>query len=394
MKVIEGKYNNAVIFTDNIEEKAAQQIKELCNQRFASGSRIRIMPDVHAGAGCTIGTTMTIQDKIVPNLVGVDIGCGMHVSRIKRTKVDFTRLDRVIRAYVPSGFSVRAVPHDYNACVDIDKLHCKQHLNLERARLSIGTLGGGNHFIEINLDGNDNLYLVVHSGSRYLGKQIAEYYQEATARTISQHVCGETINRLKAEGRQKEIQKHLKQAKAAVGKDLAYLEGEAFTAYVHDMRIAQKYAEYNRKAIAEVITREMGFQVEGNFSTIHNYIDLDNMILRKGAISAKAGEVVIIPINMRDGSIIAVGKGNEEWNQSAPHGAGRLMSRMQARRALSLEDFKRSMAGIYTTSLSKDTLDEAPSAYKPMDEIMANMEPTVEIHTTIRPIYNFKASGD
>lgn len=267
-------------------------------------------------------------------------------------------------------------------------------MNLERARLSIGTLGGGNHFIEFNVDDEDELYLVIHSGSRYLGKQIAEHYQDRAAREINHEINQKIIARLKAEGREKEIQGELKAATEGINKALAYLEGAAFEEYVNDMRIAQQYAEYNRKAIAEVIVRKMGFQVDGSFSTIHNYIDLDAMILRKGAISAKKGETVIIPINMKDGSIIAIGKGNEDWNQSAPHGAGRLMSRKQARQSISLDEFKELMMGIYTTSVSGDTLDEAPSAYKPMDEIIANMKPTVEIHKIIRPLYNFKASGD
>jgi len=394
MQVIAGKYNQAVVFTDKVEGKAAEQILELCNQEFACGSRIRIMPDTHAGAGCTIGTTMTVSDKIVPNLVGVDIGCGMHVSRIKRIKVDFARLDSVIRAFVPSGFNVREKPHEYYAMVDIDKLHCKLHLNLERASLSVGTLGGGNHFIEMNVDEDDKLYLVIHSGSRYLGKQIAEHYQDQAGRAVSGNKYEHIIRELKSQGREKEIQQALKEAKSKVNKELAYLEGVAFEEYIHDMRIAQEYAEFNRKAIAEIIIREMRFIDEGSFTTTHNYIDTDEMVLRKGAISAKNGEVVIIPINMRDGSIIATGKGNADWNNSAPHGAGRLMSRMQARRQLSLDDFKQSMDGIFTTSVSNDTLDEAPSAYKPMDEIIANMEPTVQIMNLIKPIYNFKASEE
>lgn len=394
MKLIEGRYNQAVVFTDNIESKAAQQIQELCNHAFTSGSRIRIMPDTHAGAGCTIGTTMTIRDKIVPNLVGVDIGCGMHVSRLKKTKIDFARLDSVIRSFIPYGFNVRETPHEYNANVNIDELYCVRNLNVERARLSIGTLGGGNHFIEVNAADDDELYLVIHSGSRYLGKQIAEHYQSRASKEIANWISEGIINKLKAEGREKEIQQQLKAAKAGISKELAYLEGPAFDEYIHDMQIAQQYAEYNRKAIAAVIIREMGFRVDDNFTTIHNYIDTNEMILRKGAISAKKGEVVIIPINMRDGSIIAAGKGNDDWNRSAPHGAGRLMSRSQARRELSLDEFKQSMAGVYTTTVSGDTLDEAPAAYKPMEEIVANMEPTVEIKKVIRPLYNFKASDD
>ena len=394
MKVIDGKYNQALVYTDKIEGLAEQQVKNLCDHSFVTGSRIRIMPDAHAGAGCTIGTTMTISDKIVPNLVGVDIGCGMHVTRLMRTKVDFAKLDNVIKTHVPYGFDVRALPHEYNADVNLDDLHCKKHLNLERARLSIGTLGGGNHFIEVNADEDGGLYLVIHSGSRYLGKQIAEHYQERAGKEMTGVLCGEIIGRLKSEGREKEIQREIKAAKAGISKELAYLEGQSFEDYVHDMSIAQRYADLNRRAMAEVIIREMGFRTEGSFTTIHNYIDQDEMILRKGAISAKKGELVIIPINMRDGSIIATGKGNEDWNKSAPHGAGRVMSRSQARRVLSMEDFRQSMAEVYSSTVTGDTIDEAPAAYKPMEEIIAAMEPTVEINNIIRPLYNFKASGD
>jgi RNA-splicing ligase RtcB len=318
----------------------------------------------------------------------------MHVTRLKRTKIDFAKLDNVIRAHIPYGFDVRALPHEYNAAVNLDGLRCKKHLNLQRARLSIGTLGGGNHFIEVNADEDGELYLVIHSGSRYLGKQIAEHYQERAGKEMTGALCDEIIGRLKSEGREKEIRREIKIAKAGISKELAYLEGKSFEDYLHDMRIAQRYADLNRRAIAEVIIHEMGLRTEGSFTTIHNYIDLDEMILRKGAISAKKGEVVIIPINMRDGSIIATGKGNEDWNKSAPHGAGRVMSRSQARRMLSIEDFRQSMAGVYSTTVTGDTIDEAPAAYKPMEEIIAAMEPTVEINNIIRPLYNFKASGD
>ncbi|MFZ5967166.1 MAG: RtcB family protein [Bacillota bacterium] len=391
---IKGKYNTAKVFTDHVEEKAAEQILELCNQEFAKESILRIMPDTHAGAGCTIGTTMTIKDKIVPNLVGVDIGCGVFVSMLEKTKVDFEKLDKMIRTFVPSGFNVRKTPHEYNAFIDLDGLKCKEHVDVKRARLSIGTLGGGNHFIEMNEDEEGNLFLVIHSGSRHLGKQIAEYYQDRAAKEIVRKSNDDIIAELKAEGRSKEIQREIEKEKVKINNALSYVEGKTFHEYLNDMGIAQRYAEYNRKAMAEVIIREMGFHVIDSFTTIHNYIDLDHMILRKGAISAKKGETVIIPMNMRDGSIIATGKGNTDWNQSAPHGAGRLMSRKQARRSLSLEEFKNSMNGIYTTSLSMDTLDEAPLAYKPMEEIMEHVHETVEINSIIKPIYNFKASGD
>ncbi len=394
MKRIKGQFNEAVVFTDNVEDIAYQQIKELCNQEFVRDSLIRIMPDTHAGAGCTIGTTMTIKDKIVPNLVGVDIGCGMFVSMIQKTKVDFAKLDQVIRRLVPSGFEVRNSPHEYNRFVELDGLKSKQHLNLNRAELSIGTLGGGNHFIEMNKDEDNNLYVVIHSGSRYLGKQIAEYYQKQAIAGIVKGNNEKIIEELKAQGRRNEIQTEIEKQKQTINPALAYVEGDLFQAYLHDMRIAQKFAEFNRKAIANVIISEMGFSVIDSFTTIHNYIDLDEMILRKGAISAKKNEVVIIPINMRDGSIIATGKGNVDWNHSAPHGAGRLMSRRQAKKSLSMAEFKKSMDGIYTTSLSRDTLDEAPSAYKPMGEIIENIRDSVEINKIIKPIYNFKASEE
>ena len=363
MIIIRGKYNEAVIFTDDLEETARNQIQELCDQEFARGSRIRIMPDTHAGAGCTIGTTMTVTDKVVPNLVGVDIGCGMLVHELKHDTIDFAGLDRVIRTYIPSGFAIRRTPHEFARKVPIDQLKCLPYVNAERARLSIGTLGGGNHFIEVDRDDDGNLYLVVHSGSRHLGKQIAEHYQ---------HLAGS----------------------GKANRALAYLEGQDFLDYIHDMRIAQQYADANRRAIARTILWEAGLVSIREFSTVHNYIDLDTMILRKGAISARKGELVLIPMNMRDGSIMAVGKGNKEWNYSAPHGAGRLMSRRQAHRTLSMNDFLAAMTGIYTTTLTPDTLDEAPAAYKPMEEIIRNMGDTVEIIRIIKPVYNFKAAED
>ncbi|MCG8502865.1 MAG: RtcB family protein, partial [Firmicutes bacterium] len=295
---------------------------------------------------------------------------------------------------VPSGFDVREIPHEYTEYIDIESLRCREYMDLKRARLSIGTLGGGNHFIEMNKDDNGNIYLVVHSGSRYLGKQIAEYYQDRATKAMIRKSNDKIIAELKQRGKAREIQGEIKKRKEGFNGALSYVDGQAFDDYIHDMGIAQKYAGYNRKAIAEVIIREMGFNVIDSFTTIHNYIDLDEMMLRKGAISANKGEKVIIPINMRDGSILATGKGNADWNQSAPHGAGRLMSRKQAKLNLSLEEFKKSMDGIYTTSLSMDTLDEAPFAYKSMEEIIDNIQDTVEINRIIKPIYNFKASGN
>lgn len=363
MKTIRGKFNEAVVFTDQLEEMAEKQIQELCDQEFVRGSRIRIMPDAHAGAGCTIGTTMTISDKVVPNLVGVDIGCGMLVHSLKRPQVDFFLLDRIIRAHVPCGHAVRSTAHGLSRQVPIKELKCLAYVNAERGKLSIGTLGGGNHFIEIDRDDDGNLYLVVHSGSRHLGKQIAEHYQRLAG-------------------------------KNQANKALAYLEGKEFDDYIHDMRIAQQYAAVNRQAIAEVIMAEAGLVSVGQFSTVHNYIDLDTMILRKGAVSARQGERLLIPMNMRDGSIIAVGRGNKDWNYSAPHGAGRLMSRRKAFKTLSMQEFRETMTGIFTTTLTPDTLDEAPAAYKPMEEILQYIHDTVEVVQIIRPVYNFKAAED
>jgi len=392
---IEGKYNTAKVFTDNIESEAIAQIVELCNQEFVKDSVIRIMPDAHAGAGCTIGTTMTISDKIVPNLVGVDIGCGMETIKLKQREIDFEKLDNVIYNYIPSGFDIRKKQHKYAENVDFNSLACKNHVNLERARLSIGTLGGGNHFIEVNKDNNGSLYLIIHSGSRHLGKQVAEYYQELAYKELTDagRMKAEIIKKLKAEGREKEIPDEIQKIRPVkISKQLAYVHGESYNNYLHDMKIVQQYAVYNRKAIVDEIINRMGLETEEQFTTIHNYIDLDSMILRKGAISARNGERVLIPVNMRDGSLICIGRGNKDWNYSAPHGAGRLMSRRKAKETISLEEFKKSMEGIYTTTVGRSTLDECALAYKPMDEIISNIQDTVEIVDIIKPVYNFKAS--
>jgi len=375
MLEIKGIHNIAKVFTDNLENEAVAQIQELCDQEFVQGSRIRIMPDAHAGAGCVIGTTMTITDKVVPNLVGVDIGCGMETVRLRQKKIDFKQLDQVIYKHIPAGFDVRQKEHKYSAKIDLKRLFCHKHVNLERARLSIGTLGGGNHFIEINQDSQGGLYLVVHTGSRHLGKQVAEYYQ---------NLAYEELTRKGKEKRKSGVIK--------ISKHLAYLQGESFQDYIHDMKIVQQYAVYNRQAIVDEIISRMGFEVEDRFMTIHNYIDLPNMILRKGAISAQQGEKVLIPMNMRDGSLICRGKGNPDWNYSAPHGAGRIMSRRKAKGVISLTEYQNSMEGIYTTTVNKATLDECALAYKPMEEILQNIQETVEVIDLIRPLYNFKAA--
>lgn len=405
MQLVEGKHNTAKVFTDVVDEKSLQQIKILCDQEFTSGARIRLMPDVHAGAGCTIGTTMTIKDKIVPNLVGVDIGCGMETLMIHKDseaaqKFDPAQLDMIIRKNIPCGFDIRKFEHQYVAEVEWDNI--KGIYNKHRAQLSLGTLGGGNHFIEADKDEEGNLYIVVHSGSRHAGLEIAEYYQEMAWRQLNGKTKADLdamISQLKAEGRETEIEaKRVEmnaQIKTQIPKDLAYVSGYLFDDYINDMRIMQHFAMLNRKAMINTISIGLHLKKEeivDQFTTIHNYIDTENMILRKGAVSAQKGEKLLIPINMRDGSLICLGKGNEDWNCSAPHGAGRVMSRMKAKKELSMEEFKAEMSGIYSTTVTKETLDEAPMAYKTMDDIVANIGPTADILNVIKPIYNFKAA--
>ena len=404
MKLVEGKYNTAKVFTDVVEEKSLQQIKTLCDQEFTSGAKIRLMPDVHAGAGCTIGTTMTIKDKIVPNLVGVDIGCGMETLMIHKdseaaVNFDPAKLDKVIRKNIPSGFDIRKFQHNFVDEVEWDKI--KGTYNKHRAKMSLGTLGGGNHFIEADKDEDGNLYIVVHSGSRHAGLEIAEYYQEMAWKQLNGRTKADIdamICRLKEEGRQIEIEAQMaamnKQIKTLVPKDLAFVSGYLFDDYINDMRIMQHFAMLNRKAMVNTISIGLHLKEEeivDQFTTIHNYIDTENMILRKGAVSAQQGEKLLIPINMRDGSLICIGKGNEDWNCSAPHGAGRVMSRTQARKGLSMDEFKAEMSGIWSSTVTKGTLDEAPMAYKTMDDIVANIGPTADIVNVIKPIYNFKA---
>lgn len=400
MLELQGKFATAKVFTDVVDNESISQVINLLNQPYAEGAHVRMMPDIHAGAGCTIGTTMTIKDKICPNLVGVDIGCGMETIKIKENHIEPQRLDTVIRDGIPSGFSIREKAHRFASKIDLTELYCAKQVNIDRALCSIGTLGGGNHFIEADKDDGGNIYIVVHSGSRHLGLQIANYYQEAAYKALtsySQEEIDAVIAQLKAEGRQKEIQKVLKQLKSKhspVPKPLAYVEGELFDQYIHDMKIAQQYAELNRRAMMDVIVKGVGLHVVEQFTTIHNYIDVDNMILRKGAVSAQAGERLLIPINMRDGSLICTGKGNEDWNCSAPHGAGRLMSRSAAKETFTVSEFKKQMDGIYTTSVGRSTLDECPMAYKNMADIVDNIDPTAEINAIIKPIYNFKAGDD
>ena len=398
---IRGKYNQAKIFTDVVDSASIAQVQELCNQEFTAQSRIRLMPDIHAGKGCTIGTTMTIADKVVPNLVGVDIGCGMETVRIRESRMELEKLDKLIYSRIPSGFSIREKAHRYLDKIDLSQLYCAGHVDLLRAEKSIGTLGGGNHFIEVDKDDEGNLYIVVHSGSRHLGVEVASYYQDQGYRVLNRTDEASVkafVEQLKAQGREKEISKELKKLKntkrTSVPRELAYVQGALFEQYIHDMKLVQQFAMLNRQAMMDEILKGMKLHVEEQFTTIHNYIDTDHMILRKGAVSAQAGEQLLIPINMRDGSLICVGKGNADWNFSAPHGAGRLMSRAQAKQSFTVSEFKKQMAQIYTTSVNKTTLDECPMAYKGMDAILDNIGPTAEVVKIIRPIYNFKAGEE
>ena len=397
---LQGKYNTAKVFTDDIDNAAISQVISMLNEPGMEGSTIRIMPDVHAGKGCTIGTTMTLHDKVVPSLVGVDIGCGMLTIKLKEKSINYKELDKCILKNVPSGMNVRTTAHEYLKNTHIDDLLCKDSLNMDRVIKSVGTLGGGNHFIEIDKSVNDELYLVIHTGSRYLGKQIAEYYQDKAEKQIRNNDVDRKnerqsiINTLKSQGKADEISEALKELNKEGNINFPYCEGDLFNAYIHDMKIAQEYAYWNRMAIANEITKGMSLTIDNIFETIHNYIDMDSMILRKGAISCRNGEQVLIPMNMRDGSLLCIGKGNPDWNYSGPHGAGRILSRSQAKDMINIEDFTDTMSGIYTSSIGRSTLDESPFAYKPIDEIKENIKDTVEIIDTISPTYNFKACDE
>lgn len=410
--MIEIKKNNGgdpvIVYAETFEHEAYEQVKKLANYEPYRGSKIRIMPDAHAGKGCTVGTTMTLDGAVTPNLVGVDIGCGMLCAELnltvkEATSDEFLRsLDETIHNFIPAGFAI----HDraWARCNELDNLLCWSSSDLTRAVRSVGTLGGGNHFIELNVsDTTGKVYLVIHSGSRNLGVQVCKFYQDLAfksrneMKTIKKQITDEVIARCKAEGRKKDIQKELDIALANVqkpscDKELAHLTGSDFNNYIHDMEIVQNYAMLNRATMLNIITSKMNIHVVDSFETIHNYIDTKNMILRKGAVSAQAGETLLIPMNMRDGSLICVGKGNSDWNYSAPHGAGRLMSRGQAKKNISMNDYIQSMEGIYTTSVNYSTIDESPMAYKNTEEIMRCIEPTVDIIDIIRPVYNFKAA--
>lgn len=394
MKIIKTNSGREVkIFAETFEYEAYEQVKRLVNYEAYQNSTIRIMPDSHAGKGCTVGTTMTITDKVTPNLVGVDIGCGMLTIELKDKYIDCEKLDSVIRAKIPNGFNVH---EKQKATFDFESLICAKQVDLERALLSIGSLGGGNHFIEVDYsEKNDRYYLVIHSGSRKLGGDVCKYYQDLAFQGANEmkQVREALIQRLKSEGRMCDIESEIKKLKKPIAdKELAHLSGDNFRSYLNDMEIVQRFAVLNRKTMAAIIIKEMGFQEVSRFETIHNYIDFRRMILRKGAVSAELGEKLLIPINMRDGSLICMGKGNEDWNYSAPHGAGRLLSRSKAKEMLSMDEFVKSMNGIFTTSVCTDTIDEAPQAYKSIEEIKSAITDTVDIIDTIKPIYNFKAN--
>ena len=384
------------IFARTVEDEASRQILAMSESKAYQGCTIRIMPDCHAGAGCTVGTVIKVGECVVPNTVGVDIGCGMLVAEFKNLSLNLQKLDEVINTLIPSGFNIHESP-----VAEFEPLHrllCIEAIDISQAQRAIGSLGGGNHFIEANRDEEGNTYIVIHSGSRNLGVRVCKYYQEKAARDMTDvsSQIRELIAQMKAEGREREISEAIKTiVRPEVKKELAYLSGKGLTAYLNDMAIAQEYARLNRETMLGIICRAMGITPDSLFQTIHNYIEQDGeeVILRKGAVSAKAGETLIIPMNMRDGSLICVGKGNSDWLCSAPHGAGRLMSRTEAHESITLEQFEASMQGIYTTSVCAETIDESPMAYKPMQEIIDCIHPTVDIRKIIKPIYNFKAKG-
>ena len=398
--IIQGKVASAVVYANVIEDKAIEQIRRMCDYDFAKDSRMRIMPDVHAGKGCTIGTTMTISDKVVPNMVGVDIGCGMYTVRLDAREIDLARFDAAAHA-VPSGMNVWEGRRER---FDLEPLRCFRVLkDTRRLQRSLGTLGGGNHFIEIDRASDGALYLVIHSGSRNLGKQVAEHYQQLAVELNQGREAyfkkrDALIAEYKAAGRRREIQAALEQlywtkTPMTVPEDLCYVYGEYLQDYLHDVEICQHFARRNRELIAEVLLSSTGLSGGEAFHTVHNYINTQEMILRKGAIAAHDGEKVLIPINMRDGSVLAVGRGDPEWNYSAPHGAGRVMSRMAARETLDMATYVEAMRGVYTTSVCPDTIDEAPMAYKSIEDIVGVIRDSVDVIDIMKPIYNFKASG-
>ena len=398
MLEIKGKVNTAICYAKVIEDEAVEQIRRMCDYDFTEGSRIRIMPDVHAGAGCTIGTTMTVRDKAVPNIVGVDIGCGMYTVRLAEREINLEKLDEAAH-FIPSGMNVWEGRQEH---FDLTELRSYRALkDTRRLERSLGTLGGGNHFIEVDSTADGTKYLVVHSGSRNLGKQVAEHYQHLAidlSKGKDEYFAKRDalIAEYKAAGRKAEIQEALKQLKwntreSEIPEDLCFVYGQYLEDYLFDVEICQSFARRSRELMGEILLERSGLTALDSFHTIHNYIDTNEMILRKGAIAAHAGEKVLIPINMRDGSVLAIGKGNPEWNFSAPHGAGRIMSRTAAKANLDMEEYRREMAGIYTTSVSEATIDEAPMAYKSLEDIIGVISDSVDVIEVLKPIYNFKA---
>ncbi|MBQ6158133.1 MAG: RtcB family protein [Thermoguttaceae bacterium] len=398
MLEIKGKVSTAICYAKVIEEEAVEQIRRMCDYEFTAGSRIRIMPDVHAGKGCTIGTTMTIADKAVPNVVGVDIGCGMYTVDLGRAEIDMKEMDAAAH-FIPSGYDVWEGRQER---FDLTALRCYRELrDTRRLERSLGTLGGGNHFIEIDLAADGTKYLIIHSGSRNLGKQVADLYQRLAVdlNTGKEEYFAKRdalIAEYKASGRRAEIDGALKELRwnkrrGTIPEDLCFVYGKYLDDYLRDVEICQRFARRNRERMAEIIVGRLGLEAGAAFHTVHNYIDTGEMILRKGAIAAHKGEKVLIPINMRDGSVLAIGKGNPEWNDSAPHGAGRTMSRTAAKARLDMDEYRREMAGVYTTSVSESTLDEAPMAYKSLDDIVGAIRESVDVVEVLKPIYNFKA---
>ena len=377
---IRGKYNTAIVYAGRTDQESVAQVMTMCNTPYLAESRIRMMPDMHAAEGCTVGTSMTITGKANPAWVGGDIGCGMQVYKLREREIDCAALDALIRAEIPSGASIFPTENKAVRALNLQELICYDQIRHKTVEASLGTLGGGNHFIEVDRDTDGALYLVIHSGSRRLGRDVANYWQN------------EAFCQVNGFDPKLFARKKVDISKAAVRKDLSYLEGDALAGYLHDMDIAVAYARRSRECMGEAILNGLGLHAVERFATIHNYIDTKHGILRKGAVSAQKGETLIIPINMRDGSLICVGKGNPEWNFTAPHGAGRMMTRSQAKTEISIDAYRAAMEGVYTTSVSESTLDESPMAYRGIDEILDVIEDTAEVTALLTPVYNFKAS--
>ena len=408
---INGKHNKCKVFTEDIDSSTIGQLTALCNVEVYKENTIRVMPDCHAGIGCVVGTTMTLIGAVTPNLVGIDIGCGMLAIKLKEKRVDLPKFDSIVRSEICAGRDARRKIYTKSTEIDLDKLYCKDKnapLRIDNAYASIGTLGGGNHFIELDKDTDGNIWLVIHTGSRHLGIEVCNWYQKQAYKELKDIENGgsvgikrlELANKLKAEGKQQFIERELKRfdkeykpKEPSISYEMAYCTGSLFEMYIHDMEIVQHYASVNRHGIARIILKSAKLHCDDKFETIHNYIDIKNMILRKGAVSAQSGERLIIPINMRDGSLLCTGKGNPDWNYSAPHGAGRKYSRSDTKQRFSVNEYKQEMkkAGVYTSSVNASTLDECPMAYKDMDSIISNITDTVHINDIIKPIYNFKA---